>query len=62
MGNNSARKAKSYDVAMLHMMVQLEALTVESKIRKSQIEIAGEYLDNKMSDEDPKHLLRKCDD
>lgn len=57
-GNYSSRKAKSYDVTMLHMMVQLETLTVDINQRRSQIEIAEEYLDKKRSDKDPEHLLR----
>ncbi|MGF1779775.1 hypothetical protein [Vibrio nomapromontoriensis] len=59
MGNYAARKAKSSDVTMLHMAIQLETLTVDENKRRSQIEIAEEYLDRKGSQEDPEHLLRK---
>lgn len=58
-GNYAAKKAKFRDATMLHMMVQLETLTVDANKRRSQIEIAEEYLDKKRSDEDPEHLLRK---
>lgn len=59
MGNYAARKAKNRDVSMLHMMVQMEELTIDASKRRTKIEIAEEYLDKKRSDEDPEHLLRK---
>ncbi|EIA0834878.1 hypothetical protein ACN5YO_001941 [Vibrio parahaemolyticus] len=59
MGNYAARKAKSFDVMMLNTAIQLETLTTDEKKRRSQVEIAEEYLDRKGSEEDPEHLLRK---
>lgn len=59
MGNYAARKAKSRDVTMLHMQIQLETLVVDDNKRRSQIDIAEEYLDKKGSEEDPEHLLRQ---
>jgi hypothetical protein len=58
-GNYAARKAKMEDAAFLNVMVQCEELLIDSSKKRTQIEIAEEYLIKKGSEEDPEHLLRK---
>ncbi|TMO76588.1 hypothetical protein CWC17_03625 [Pseudoalteromonas sp. S3785] len=55
-GNFSGREAKKQDVKLLEMTLSMEAI---SKKKRSQYEVAEEYLRAKGSDEDPEHLLRK---
>ncbi len=58
LGNYSGRKSKSEDVRFLDMLLQIENIDHTSK-RKSQFEIAENYLLNRGSSDDPEHLLRK---
>ncbi|KPW00537.1 MULTISPECIES: hypothetical protein [unclassified Pseudoalteromonas] len=57
-GNFSGREAKKQDVKFLEMTLSMEAISNEKK-KRSQYEVAEEYLRAKGSDEDPEHLLRK---
>ena len=54
-GNFSSRSHKSSDVHMMDLSLALNAVTD----KKSQYEVASEYLERKNSDDDPEHLLRK---
>jgi len=57
-GNFSGREAKKEDVKFLDTMIYIEGIG-NNKKKRSQYEIAEEYLRTKGSDEDPEHLLRK---
>ena len=54
-GNFSSRSNRESDVHTLQLFLSLNDVTD----KKSQYEVASEYLANKKSDEDPEHLLRK---
>ncbi|MBM4968968.1 hypothetical protein HYO26_22265 [Vibrio parahaemolyticus] len=54
-GNFSAKSHREADVHMLQLFLSLNDVTD----KKTQYEVASEYLSRQKSDEDPEHLLRK---
>lgn len=54
-GNFSSRSDKNSDIHMLQLYLAVNSVTD----KKSQYDVASDYLERKNSEDDPEHLLRK---